>query len=91
MPKPLLEIEIFSAPHCGQCAKAQARAQRVVADLKQYQIGLRVVDIVEELDYAVRLGLRAAPAIAINGELVFPSTPSEAELKQAVLAYIEKC
>jgi len=88
MTKPLLEIEIFSAPRCSQCAKAHARAQNVIADLKQHQIGLRVVDIVEELDYAVRLGLRSAPAIAINGELVFPAIPSEADLKQAILTYL---
>jgi glutaredoxin len=87
---PSLEIEIFSAPRCGQCAKARKRAQKVVADLQQYQIGLRVVDIVEELDYAVRMGLRSAPAIAINGELVFPAIPSETELKQAILKCLEK-
>lgn len=42
--------------------------------------------MVEEIDYAVALGVLSTPANALNGELVFPSLPSAAKLRQAIVS-----
>tara|TARA_R110002167_G_scaffold207882_4_gene411951 strand:+ start:1849 stop:2028 length:180 start_codon:yes stop_codon:yes gene_type:complete len=40
------------------------------------RIQYREIDVLEQLDYAVSLGVLSTPSIAINGELVFSSMPS---------------
>lgn len=42
----------------------------------------RVVDVVEEIDYAVSLGILSTPAIVIDGELVFTSLPNSRALRR---------
>ena len=44
----------------------------------------RDVNVLEELDYAVELGVLTLPAVAIDGELVFASLPSPLELRDAI-------
>jgi len=44
----------------------------------------REIDVLEELDYAVSLGVLTTPSIAIDGELVFTAIPSEKKLRVAI-------
>ena len=48
------------------------------------QVEWRDVDVLDELDYAVELGVLTLPAIAIDGELAFASLPSPADLCSAI-------
>jgi len=79
-----MKVELFYSPGCAECAAAQARlhaaAQEAVKDLEW-----REVNAVEELDYAVELGVLTLPSIAINGELAFTSMPTEEQLCEALL------
>lgn len=81
-----LNIEIFSAPGCNKCSKAFQLAETVLADLESSTIELRLVNIVEELDYAVELGIRATPGIVINGVLVFTATPTKEALHESIVS-----
>ena len=89
MPEQQPRIEIFSAPGCGRCGRALQLAQQVLAELAQEALvphaSLRLVNVVEELDYAVSLGLRATPGIAIDGVLVFTALPDRTALREAIL------
>jgi protein-disulfide isomerase len=51
---------------------------------------LRKINVVDELDYAVKLGVRATPSIAINGALVFTAMPSEFELRKTIQLQLAK-
>ena len=44
----------------------------------------RKVNVLEELDYAVELGVLSLPAMAIDGELVFRSHISAGRLRHAL-------
>ncbi|MBL1274598.1 MAG: thioredoxin family protein [Ectothiorhodospiraceae bacterium] len=86
-----LKIEIFSAPCCNQCDKAFVLAEKVVNELglppstgQSITIDIRKISVVEELDYAVALGVLATPSIAINSELVFTSMPTAKALRLAI-------
>ncbi|EGW55240.1 hypothetical protein TevJSym_ae00970 [endosymbiont of Tevnia jerichonana (vent Tica)] len=48
-----------------------------------------MVNVLEELDYAVQIGVLATPAIAIDGELVFTALPSEKRLRQTLQQRID--
>lgn len=87
MEKPLpLTVEIFSSPGCGKCALAKTALKTIVAELGADRVRWREVDILQELEYAVHLGVLATPAIAIDGALIFTSLPSEKKLRAKLAA-----
>lgn len=53
----------------------------IAEELGQDKLTWREVNILEEIDYAVDLGVMSTPALAIDGELVFSSLPGAARLR----------
>ncbi len=76
-------VEVFAAPGCPRCGRAKTALARVAEPFGD-AVRWREVDVVAELDYAVSLGGRATPAIAIDGRLAFTGLPDEAELRRAL-------
>jgi len=79
-----LKIEIFSSPGCGKCGHAKQLLENMVNEMDEGNIEWRDVNILEELDYAVNLGILSTPAIVINGELIFNRLPSAKKLRQTL-------
>ncbi|HID46092.1 MAG TPA: glutaredoxin [Chromatiaceae bacterium] len=84
-----IKVEVFSAPGCGKCGKAKQVLKKIVDEVDSRAIEWREVDILEELDYAVQLGVLSTPAIAIDGTLLFTALPSEKKLRQALDQYLK--
>ena len=82
----MIKVELFSAPGCSKCAAAKMLLEQTVKQLHREDIAWRNVNILDEIDYAVELGVMSPPAIAINGRLAFASLPSATVL----LAEIQK-
>lgn len=82
----VIMIEVFATPHCRRCQGATQLVHAVAQELANDTLQWREVNVIEEIDYAVRLGVIATPAIAINGKLVFTSLPSKKKLKMHVQA-----
>jgi len=78
-----MKVELFYSPGCGRCTDAQndlkVATLAIVRDLEW-----RELNVIEELDYAVELGVLTLPAIAIDGELVFTSLPTKGQLCAAL-------
>ncbi|RTZ75113.1 MAG: glutaredoxin [Gammaproteobacteria bacterium] len=81
----MLKVEVFTSPGCSKCAHARKVLKALVEKLGGERIHWREVNILEELDYAVELGVLAAPAIAIDGDLVFTGMPRPAKLREYLL------
>jgi len=77
----MVKVEVFSSPGCGKCAHAKNILEGIVKEMGHGKISWREVNILDEMDYAVELGVMASPAIAINGELIFAELPSPAKLR----------
>ena len=75
-----LNIEIFSSPGCGKCGHAKSVLEKLANEIGGDKIKWREVNILDELDHAVALGVMTTPSIAINGELVFTSLPTAKKL-----------
>lgn len=88
MANPIL-VEVLTASGCSHCFQAQARVQSVVSEFQGDQVRYRVVNVIEELDYAVQLGVLSTPAVAIDGTLAFASLPSAKKLHVAVNARLQ--
>ena len=75
---------MFVIPGCSECVAARARlraaAQEVVKNLDW-----RELNVLDDLDYAVELGVMTLPSIVIDGELFFSSTPTVAQLRDALI------
>ena len=78
-----INVEVFSSPGCGKCGHAKEVLRKIAQEMGG-EIAWREVNILEELDYAVRLGVMSTPAIAMNGKLVFTALPSAAKLRLAL-------
>jgi glutaredoxin len=77
----MVKVEVFSSPGCAKCAQAKTMLKTVAEEFGRDKIAWREVNILEEMDYAVDLGVMSSPAIAIDGQLVFASLPSAAKLR----------
>ena len=77
-----MKVEMFVIPGCSECVAARARlraaAQEVVKNLDW-----RELNVLDDFDYAVELGVMTS--IVIDGELVFSSTPTVAQLRDALI------
>lgn len=77
-------VEVLMASGCSRCQRLKALAREVIAGFDDKYVQYREIDVVEEIDYAVRLGVTTTPAIALNGKLIFPAMPSKTRLYQAI-------
>ena len=77
-----IKIEVFSSPGCTQCGRVLQVLKSVADELGTERIEWREVNVLDELDYAIELGVLCMPAIAIDGQLVFKTHPTIRTLRQ---------
>lgn len=76
-----IHVEVFASPGCGKCGQAKEVLRKLVDEIGGGRIVWREVNVLDELDYTVSLGVLSTPAIAINGKLIFTSLPSVRKLR----------
>jgi len=76
-----INIEVFSSPGCGKCGHAKEVLRKLVDEFGANQFNWREVNILDEMDHAVEIGVMSTPSIAIDGKLVFTSLPSSKKLR----------
>ena len=79
-----MKVEMFVIPGCSECAAARARLRAAAQEVAK-NLEWRELNVLDDLDYAVELGLMTLPSIVIDGELVFTSTPTLAQLRDALI------
>lgn len=79
-----MKIEIFYTPGCTDCSAAHAKL-RTIAQESVKDLEWRELNVLDDLDYAVGLGVLTLPSIAVDGELVFTSMPTVAQLREALV------
>ncbi len=77
-----IKVEIFSSPGCGKCGQSIHILRKVAAEFADDLVQWREVNVLDELDYAVSLGVVTTPAIAIDGQLCYTGMPSATDLRQ---------
>jgi len=76
-----IKVEVFSSPGCSKCGQAKEVLRKLAEEIGGGLIEWREVNVLEELDYAVNLGVLSTPAIAIDGDLTFTGLPSVRTLR----------
>ena len=84
-----MKVELFYTPGCEKCADSKdelrALATQLVPDLVW-----RELNVLDELDYAVEVGVLTLPSIAIDGEVIFSSLPTPRQLRRELTKRIGK-
>ncbi len=83
----MTKVEVFTAPGCGKCGKAKQVLETIVNEMGADKFEWREINILQEMDYAIELGVLSTPSIAINGELIFTALPSVKQLQQTLNNY----
>jgi glutaredoxin len=75
-----MRVELFYTPGCEKCADGK-EALRATAEQLVPALVWRELNVIDELDYAVEVGVLTLPAIAIDGKVVFSSLPSRRQFQ----------
>jgi thioredoxin 1 len=78
-----MDVELFYAEGCGKCTAAREEL-KAVAQSTVPNVVWREVNVLQEIDYAVELGVLSLPAVVINKELVFSTLPTPPQLVKAL-------
>ncbi|NIP72229.1 MAG: glutaredoxin [Gammaproteobacteria bacterium] len=76
-----IKVEVFSSPGCSKCGQAKEVLRKLAEEIGGGRIEWREVNVLDELDYAVNLGVLSTPAIVIDGQLTFTGLPSVRKLR----------
>lgn len=79
-----MKIELFFAASCNHCAAVRAGLRAAAESLPD--VHWSEVDISKEPMRAVDAGIVSTPALAIDGDLVFGTSPTADALKAAIEA-----
>jgi len=82
-----LKLELFSSPACGKCDQVKKKLQ-AIADQSGGAIAFTVVNILQEMDYALKLGVLSTPCIAVNGKLLTFGLPDMDELEKTLAEHV---
>lgn len=82
-----VKVEIFHTPGCSTCVTAHEELRTVALGIVN-DLDWRELNVLEQLDYAVELGVLTLPSIVIDGKLVFTSMPTVTQLRMALIQRI---
>ena len=83
-----MKVEVLQATGCAKCLR-ELDGLRAAARQTDPAVEWTELDMLQVLDYAVELGVLKAPAVVIDGELVFPSLPAPDALARAMRTRLE--
>ena len=75
-----VRVELFTAGFCPRCRSAKTALVGAIEDLGRERFELRLLDVVEEIDHAVEVGVLTTPAITVDGELFYTPRPTAHKL-----------
>lgn len=84
----MVKVELFTSNLCENCAQAKIMLKNEVTRLGKTRFDVRFVDVIEQIDHAVALGVLATPAFAIDGKLVFTGLPKADVLSAELARYV---
>lgn len=64
-----VRLDLFYSPYCPHCGKARALLKALISDFPPGSLQLCELDVVEEIDRAVALGVMRTPALVVDGVL----------------------
>ena len=84
-----MKVELFYTPGCEKCADNKDELRTVATELVP-DLVWRELNVLDELNYAVEVGVVTLPSIAIDGEVLFSSLPTCRQLRRELIKRLGK-
>ena len=84
-----MKVELFYTPGCEKCADNKDKLRTVATELVP-DLVWRELNVLDELNYAVEVGVVTLPSIAIDGEVLFSSLPTCRQLRRELIKRLGK-
>ena len=84
-----MKVELFYTPGCEKCADNKDELRAVATELVP-DLVWRELNVLDEVDYAVEVGVITLPSIAIDGEVLFSSLPTCRQLRRELIKRLGK-
>ena len=85
-----VQLELFYSPYCTRCRKARKQVRSLTAHWPSERLRFRELDVLQELDRAVAVGVLRTPALAIDGQLIAGPVPSSRTLETLLRQRLKK-
>lgn len=85
-----VHLELFYSPYCPRCRKAREQVRSFAANWPTQQVQFRELDVLQELDRAVAVGVLQTPALAIDGKLIAGPIPSLRALETLLQQWLKQ-
>ncbi len=85
-----IKVELFLSPNCNICGQTSKALEKLTDEIGADKIQWRKVNVIEEIDLAVSLGILSTPSIVIDNVLVFSALPSIKTLREELLYRLDK-
>ena len=84
-----MKVELFYTPGCEKCADNKDKLRTVATELVP-DLVWRELNVLDEVDYAVEVGVITLPSIVIDGEVLFSSLPTCRQLRRELIKRLGK-
>ena len=84
-----MKVELFYTPGCEKCADNKDKLRTLATELVP-DLVWRELNVLDQLDYAVEVGVITLPSIAIDGEVLFSSLPTCRQLRRELIKRLGK-
>ncbi len=82
------KLEVFVIPGCARCGTGLEALKEIAESFGPDAFAWEERSLLENIDYAVRLGILSTPAIAVDGKLAFNSLPSPLQLRTELARHV---
>jgi len=72
-----IKIELFSSNLCSNCVKTRQNLTDLVTELGSDNFDLKFIDVVENIDYSVEMGVLTTPSLAVENKLLADPIPQK--------------
>lgn len=84
----MITIDVFILPGCGRCSAGLDALKEIAESFGSDAFAWEERNLLENIDYAVQLGILSTPAIAVGGKLAFVSLPSPQQLQTELIKHV---
>lgn len=84
----MVKVEIFVLPGCANCNKGLDALKEVAASFGPDAFEWQERDLLQSIDDAVKLGILASPAIAIDNKLAFTALPTPRQFQTELAKHV---
>ena len=84
-----MKQELYYTPGCEKCTDSKDELRALATELVP-DLVWRELNVLDELEYAVEVGILTLPSMAIDGEVIFSSLPTPRQLRRELTKRIGK-